>query len=83
MGSLEAAEFSTVNEDPPEQTILQVMLGTGARKEESQHLFLPGKSKQENTRPEIAAIRTVIAKDKTCIAAINYKSLPQSWLILL
>ena len=53
MGSLEAAEFSTVTEDPPEQTILQEMLGTGAGKE---HLFLPGKSKQANTHTEIAAI---------------------------
>lgn len=56
MGSLEAAEFSTVNEDPPEQTILQMMLGTGAGKEQSQHLFLPGKSKQANTHTKTAVI---------------------------
>lgn len=49
MDSLEAADFSAVNEDHPEQTILQVMLGTSTGKEQSQHLFLPGKSKQANT----------------------------------
>lgn len=56
MGSLETAEFSPLNEDVPEKTILQVMLGTSARREQSQHLFLPGKSKEVNTHPEITEI---------------------------
>lgn len=56
MGSLEAAEFSPLNEDLPEKTILQVTLGTSAGREQSQHLFLPGKSKEANTHPEISEI---------------------------
>lgn len=83
MGSLETAEFSIVNEDPPEQTVLQVMSETVSQKEWSQHLFLPGKSKQVNTHTEICDSPRVLVKDKTCITAINYRSLPQSWLILL
>lgn len=53
MGSLEAADFSAVNKDLPEQTILHVMLGTSTGKEQSQQLFLPGKSKQANTHIHI------------------------------
>lgn len=62
MDSLEAADSSAANENPPEQTILHVMLGTSRGKEQSQQLFLPGKSKQANTHTHTHTHTVILRK---------------------